>query len=873
MIGSTVSHYRITALIGSGGMGEVYRAVDTTLDREVALKFLPEASTRDPEAKSRFMIEAKAASTLDHPNICTVHEIGETEDGRMFIAMSCYRGMTLKERLERGPMPAAEVLEVSFQIARGLAKAHSAGIIHRDIKPANVFLCDDGLVKIFDFGLAKLGGGSGMTRPGATLGTVSFLSPEQVRGEEADARSDVWSFGVTMYAMAAGMLPFTGENDQAVLLSILNRPHEPLRALNSGFPQRFVELVESCLTKDPRLRCRSASAALAELQALRPVPRSETSETDIMATVLMEPPAETPVRRRVARVLAPALAAALIAVLAASPGLLGRIGGRLGLWASGGQRGVTVLPITLYGGDRSDQAFCDGLSFVLSEKITRLERFDPRLWVAPAEMVFDREVATPADARVKLGADLAVTGSMHRYGEVISLELVGDDTEPDRLSDLFQRSRQVKFADPINNLYTWQDHVALGVADMLEIQVDDRMREALAAGGTTSPEAYVACMRGCGYLHPAAGEPAPDLAEKSFLAAIAADSSYAAAYAGLAECLAGRNGSSAGDGPRFIELASRAAELDGGLCAGPLLLGAHYQRRGDHSRAAESYRSALAIDPACERACDGLAAAYAAMGDVEKAEAVFADLLDLRPADPYCHSYFAAFLYRNSRYDEAAEQIAEVLRLAPDYHAAYVNLGAIYFYLGRREESEMMFRKALAIAPSYRAYLNLGTLCFYSQRYLDSAQMYEKAVEMNPEHYQSWGQAAESYHWSGDPEGKASGCYRRAVELAEADLEASPRDPALLSALAGYLMKLGERDRAECCLERYLELEEHPPQTMFAVADVYEQMGMRDRALAWIEAAFAAGFAAAEVVGYPGMRKLRADDRFRALMARYSPEH
>jgi serine/threonine protein kinase len=208
MIGETVSHYKILEKIGEGGMGVVYKAEDTRLKRTVALKFLPAEMTRDAQAKERFVQEAQAASALDHPNICTIHQIDETDDGRTFICMTCYDGETLEERIATGPLSVEEAAGIAAQIAAGLAKAHAQGIVHRDVKPANVFLTGDGQVKIFDFGLAKLAGLSRLTRDGTAVGTAAYMSPEQTSGEDVDHRTDIWALGAVLYEMISGKLPF-----------------------------------------------------------------------------------------------------------------------------------------------------------------------------------------------------------------------------------------------------------------------------------------------------------------------------------------------------------------------------------------------------------------------------------------------------------------------------------------------------------------------------------------------------------------------------------------------------------------------------------------------------------------------------------------
>ncbi|MFQ5676292.1 MAG: protein kinase [bacterium] len=269
MIGKTISHYKILEKLGAGGMGVVYRAQDTKLDRHVALKFLPQHLSQAEEEKKRFIHEAKAASALDHPNIGTIHEIDVTEDGQMFIAMACYEGESLKERIDHGPLPIDEVIDIAIQITQGLEKAHSKEIVHRDIKPANILLTDDGQVKIVDFGLAKLAGRTMLTKEGTTLGTVAYMSPEQARGEQTDRRTDIWALGVVLYEMLIGRLPFDAEYDQAVLYSICHEAPEAISDLRSDVPEKLAQVIHRALEKDPQVRYPSCTDLLADLRTLR----------------------------------------------------------------------------------------------------------------------------------------------------------------------------------------------------------------------------------------------------------------------------------------------------------------------------------------------------------------------------------------------------------------------------------------------------------------------------------------------------------------------------------------------------------------------------------------------------------------------------
>jgi serine/threonine protein kinase len=290
-----ISHYRIIGKLGAGGMGVVYRAEDTKLGRMVALKFIAPREIESAEEKARFLHEAQAAASLGHPNICVVHEIDEA-DGRLFMAMEYVEGESLKDRVARGPLKIDEALDVAIQIAQGLDAAHRKSVVHRDVKPANIMMEAGGLVKIMDFGLAKMSGQSKLTKTGTTLGTTAYMSPEQARGEEADHRSDIWSLGAVIYEMVAGRTPFKGDYEQAVLYSIMNEAPEPLTAVRSNVPMELDRIVAKALAKDPKERYQHADELLADLRAL-----SKSPGTMVQAK---------PSKRRLAKILVPACAAA-----------------------------------------------------------------------------------------------------------------------------------------------------------------------------------------------------------------------------------------------------------------------------------------------------------------------------------------------------------------------------------------------------------------------------------------------------------------------------------------------------------------------------------------------------------------------------------
>ena len=296
LVGRSIRHYAVRSVLGGGGMGVVYQAEDTRLKRPVALKFLPPYLSRDEASKQRFMREAQAASALDHPNICTIHEVGETPEGQLYIAMACYVGETLRSRIERGPLPYDEAVVLALQTARGLVKAHAHGIVHRDVKPANLMITDEGVVKILDFGLAKLSSGAHLTQTGAAIGTAAYMSPEQARGEAVDHRTDIWAFGVVLYEMLAGRRPFEGDFGPAVLYSVLNQDPRPITGLRSGLPMQIGLLIDRALAKPVEARYQHMADLLADLEALheRQTARTRVEKAVLPSEITAPPEAEPP---------------------------------------------------------------------------------------------------------------------------------------------------------------------------------------------------------------------------------------------------------------------------------------------------------------------------------------------------------------------------------------------------------------------------------------------------------------------------------------------------------------------------------------------------------------------------------------------------
>ena len=424
--GQTVGHYRIVARLGAGGMGIVYRAYDTRLHRDVALKFLPAHLSTALDAEERLLIEARAAAALEHPNVCTIHEIGETADGQPFIAMACYEGETLKERLRRGPLPVAEAVGVAVQIARGLAAAHARGIVHRDVKPGNVMLMADRSLKLLDFGLAKVADVS-LTRPGMTPGTLAYMSPEQARGDPLDHRTDLWSLGVVLYEMLTGVRPFRGGNDRAVIQAILHDQPEPLRKRVDDPPESLEPIMDRLLRKERNARYGSAAEVLTDLAKANvadlsgagtlPLTGRPPSPAEEPGPAVVLPPSPAPLASRQRRLGRLALGLLVL-------GVIGAVGAAIRSSRSAPAVSVSpaviaVLPFSYQGSPRF-KYLTEGMVDLLSARLdgaAGLRSVDPRALLR----VTDRDSSTADPQRGRLvaehfGAGRFVLGSVVEAG-------------------------------------------------------------------------------------------------------------------------------------------------------------------------------------------------------------------------------------------------------------------------------------------------------------------------------------------------------------------------------------------------------------------------------------------------------------------------
>ncbi len=859
--------YEIVGRLGGGSMGEVYRARDTRLGREVAIKVLPEGLSSDAERLSRFEREARLASSLNHPNIIAIYDIGQFGATR-FIAMELVEGRTLREVLSAGRLSMQRLLEIAVQAAEGLARAHEAGIVHRDLKPENLMVTRDGLVKMLDFGLGKakvqppqcdsqistLNLEEGRTLPGAVLGTAEYMSPEQASGREVDFRSDQFSFGVLLYEMVTGRRPFRGATPVQTLAAIIEEEPEPIAALNPKAPAPFRWIVERCLAKDPKDRYASTWDLARDLKRLR----DHLFEVEGVSQL-----PKRAVWSRLKWLGAAGLFLLLLAlVIVATP-----LRTRLFEWFASAripqEKQLAVLPFTNVGGEPPNQAFCDGVVETLTSKLTQLEQFQGSLRVVPASEVREGKVTSVREAARKFGVNLAITGSVQRTGDQLRLTTNLVDTKT--LRQLRARTIDARVGD----ITILQDGVVAQVAEMLELELQPEARSLLAAGTTAVPEAYDLYLQGRGYLQRYYREENIDSALRVFRQALEKDPDYALAHAGLSEACWRKYNLTKDQHwiTQAQESCRRAIELNDHLAPVHVTCGLVHTGTGRYEEAVEEFQRALSLDPMSADAHRELARAYEALGKLREVESTYRKAIRLRPNYWAGYKDLGLFYYRRGRYPEAEAQFRRVIELAPDDARAHSTLGAIYATTGRYEEAERALRQSLAIETTAEAYSNLGTLYFFQRRYADAVPAMEKAIELGKSNYLIWGNLAEAYLQIPTLAGKAPQAYRRAIELAEQQLAVNFRDAQLRARLATYWAKLGEKKKALAEIDQARRLAPVSANVLFRSALVYELTGKRGSALDALEAAVQNGYSIEEVRNAVDLAGLRKHPRYQRLMS------
>lgn len=672
--GKTVSHYRILEKLGSGGMGVVYKAQDLKLERFTALKFLSPLVEISQEDKDRFIQEARTTSALDHPNICTIYEIDETETGQLFIAMAFYEGETLKEIIDQGPLSVKSALDYTVQLAEGLAKAHAKGVVHRDIKPANLIITEDGILKILDFGVAKLQHQSRPTSPGALIGTPAYMAPEQILGEQIDHRIDIWATGVILFEMLTGQLPFKGDSDPALMYSIVNEPPLPISDYRPNVPEALQQILSRLLANRRDDRYPTMNELLEDLASFRQAVPTKNETRVLELTIPQEP-------------------------------------------------SVAVLPFSDLSPNQDQEYFCEGLSEEIMNTLSRIEG----LKVASRNSTFQFKGQNLDVGQIgrQLKVSTVLEGSLRKGGDKIrvSIRLVN-------VADGFLLWAQ-EFERKLEDIFAIQDEISQKVAQTLKGKLVDKTEAPAIQHGTRDVAAYNAYLKGRYYWNKRTGD-ALTRSIDYFLEAIDLDAQYARAHAGLADAytVLGLYGMKAPASvfPRAKQAARQALQLDEGLAEAHTSLACiHAVFDWKWERAEAHFRRAIELNPDYALAHHWYAInLLAPLSRFDEALKEIMRALEIEPISLVYNTTLGLVYYFSHQYHTAISYYLKTLEMDPNFAITHFFLGNAYAQTSRYPEAMHHLRQAL---NSYGESTNMLASIAHTASRAGNSEIAEKVLE------------------------------------------------------------------------------------------------------------------------------------------------
>jgi serine/threonine protein kinase/tetratricopeptide (TPR) repeat protein len=870
------TRYRIESLLGQGGMGRVYKAYDKELDRTVAIKVVREGAIGQVDALKRFKQELVLASKISHKNILRIHDMGEVA-GVRFISMAYIQGKDLQHIIKENPkMPLERVLKFSQQIAEALAAAHAEGVVHRDLKPQNLLIGNEDQVFVCDFGLAKSFEESaiGMTRTGAFLGTPRYMSPEQVEGKPADQRADLYAFGLILYEMCTGDVPFVGESTLKVMYQrIQEKPKSP-KLINADLPNWLVRIIMRCLEKDPADRYQSAYEILADLQGAR----GGQSTSGVMnrsgvlsrsgSSIQIQLP-EFASRRSVW--IPSAVGAVLLlvaAVLLVRHFVESRAGGGGGGESSvsgipplSSGRFVAILPIQVLGDTSQIGYLAQGVEEALSTKLFQVK--DVR--VTSSE---EADKVNPKDPPTKiaraLGANYLVQGTLQGSGDRIRVTM--------RLQDALHDKRvwSKEFDGVSSDLFTLEDQIYGDLVSALNLSLTTDEVASSKARPTQNAAAYDLYVRGRNSLR-AHETKSIETALDYFDQALKADPKFALAFAGEADASL-RMYAVKKDNfwtQKALTSAQAADQINDKLPEVHSVLGSAYIATGKYAQAITELKRAISLAPSSDEAYRRLGAAYLASGDYPHAIEAFQKGVDLNSYFWVNQNALADAYFRSGDYAKALQGFQQVTVLAPDVDAGYENIGNVYAQQGKYQEAVPYFQKALAIEPYFSTYSNLGSAYFFLKQYAQAAEMFGKAVELNPNDTSMTVNLADSYRFSGQKD-KAHATYQQAVSLGYKELQTNPQNSDVMAQIALCYANLGDAQQADTFIKKARAIDKSSLDYVYDQVEIYALLGNTKDALAALKEALEKHYPAEAVAADPNVDSLHSNPEFNDLIKKYS---
>jgi serine/threonine protein kinase/tetratricopeptide (TPR) repeat protein len=859
MIGQTLGHYRILEKIGAGGMGEVYRAHDERLDRDVALKLLPPGTLSDEVARKHFRKEALMLSKLNHPNIATVYDFDSQVDVD-FLAMEHVAGQTLTQVIAGRALLEKEVIKLGVQIAEALEEAHEHGVIHRDLKPGNVMVTAKGRVKVLDFGLARLlqarsevvASTENLTEMRAVAGTLPYMAPEQLRGEPADARTDIYGAGALLYEMATGARPFPQRLPTSLVDHIFNRAPPPPGRLQPDLTPRLEATILKCLDKDPENRYQSAKEMLVDLRRTA----SGSGEADRQPV----PPQRLAWKRvAVAAGFVGSILVALLVLVSAVALLFPRLRENLfGFAYARGEKHIAVLPFDCSGSDPDYQLVANGLMESMTNELSNLDAAQESLWVVPASVVRDHKVNDPTAAFRELGATMVVQGRIEQKGQALYLTVNLIDSKH------LRQIGSAKFENPSGDLATLQNEAVFHLAGLMNVKGSSA---ALIPAGSVASSAYESYLKALGYMQRYDKPGNLDLAISALNSSVEKAPRFALGYTTLGEAY--RLKFLTDHHPAWVEQAfancRTAVEINDRLPAAHVTLGHLNATLGKNDLALQEFQRALEINPRDADALTGLAGVYEHMGDIADAEANYKRAITLRPDYWGGYNALGDFYGRRKRVQEAIEQYQRVIELTPDNTAGYNNLGIEYMELNNSQSdaaAEGAFQKSIQLAPNYQAYANLGWLYMNQKRFAEAAAATRKALELNDKDWRVWANLLVAYAWLKDDE-KMRPVRAKTLSLLEQYASLNSEEAPVQSMLSTFYAEDKLREKALARVNAALALAPEDPWVLADIAETYNDLGDRKRAIRYAQESLKNGYTLTDLQRRPALLGLLADPSFR----------